>query len=259
MATSPVVTRLCHAVDAGLRELDLPLVTAAAERVATTVLAGGRLFATGSADFTSEAVVRGGGLMIVEPLAAGGGECGPGDAVLVGWTLECGSAEERSELGALLRSLASAGACVVGIGPAEAVDALPSGSAAESFYHLPSRAPGLVIVAEALTGRHPYALHSLQNIALLWVLTAELTAALTRQGDMPVFWQSVLVEGARERNAAHEAASTARLIAEDGISTQRSEGNDGRARLEANHVVPPQPVGALGERYISELQARLAA
>jgi hypothetical protein len=72
---------------------------------------------------------------------------------------------------------------------------------------------------------------------------------------MPVFWQSVLVEGARERNAAHEAASKAQIQQPSSIEM---DDNDGPARLEATHTVPPQPAGALGEQYLAELRTRLA-
>ena len=256
-AAGPVIGRFCSAVDAGLRAIDLTLVTTAAEHAANAVLAGGRLFATGSEDFVSEAVVRGGGLMMVQAL--GDSVCRPGDAVLVGWTLGSGTAQQRCsdpELAVLLRSLSSTGALVVGIGPAESVGEVPRGStAAGRWFHLNSCAPGLDGVADILADRHPYALHSLQNIALLWALTAELTAALTRHGEMPVFYQSVLVEGARKRNATHQAAS----MAKDRLSTQRVKGNAGPTKFEASHTVPPQPVGVLGGRYLAELRARLAA
>ena len=253
-AGRPVFGRFCSAVDAGLRAIDLTLVTAAAEHAANALMAGGRLFATGSEDFVSEAVVRGGGMMMVEALSD---VCRPGDVVLVGWTLGSGTTKHRSdpELGLLLRSLNSTGALVVGIGPAESVDEAPrETTAAGRWFHLASLAPGLNDVADILVDRHPYALHSLQNIALLWALTAELTAALTRHGEMPVFYQSVLVEGARKRNAMHQADS----MAKDRISTQRVKGSDGPAKLEATHTVPPQPPGVLGGRYLDELRARLA-
>ncbi len=238
-------------MDAGLRDIDVSRVAAAAESAASAVVAGGRLFVTGSADFVSEARVRGGGMMMVEELTGGSQACRANDVVLVGWTLEVETARQSADVEALLYSLSSTAACTIGIGPVAAVDTLPRGCAAgiHAFYHLPSRAPGLDGVADILAGGHPYALHSLQSIALLWVLTAELAAALTRRGEMAVFYQSVLVEGGRERNGEHEAASVARFNA---------KANSGPARLEASHTVPPQPAGKLGGRYVAELRARLA-
>ena len=104
-ATAMVVARLCGAVSAGLRDLAgdsmMLSVTTTADRVAQQVLAGGRLYAAGAVDFVSEAVVRGGGLMLVEPwTAAARVSCTPADIVLVGWTGE----ESAEELGALLQS-----------------------------------------------------------------------------------------------------------------------------------------------------------
>eukprot|EP01043_Picozoa_sp_COSAG02_P084638 COSAG02_NODE_22435_length_753_cov_0.522936_1_plen_70_part_10 len=55
-------------------------------------------------------------------------------------------------------------------------------------------------------------------------------------------------------------ASTARPIAEDKITTTLVvERNSGPARFEASHAVPPQPAGVVGERYVTELRARIAA
>ena len=226
----PFVTRLCAAVADGLAAIDMPPLLAAASRVAAQLQDGGRLFAGGSADFVSEAVVRGGGLMIVEAWSAEAG-CGPQDAVLVSWTGEEDDATRAELLGSLVRS----GAAVVGVGPALPLG-LPADTPAGSFVHLVAGAPGLERVADALT--HPYPLTSLQSVATLWVFTAELVGALTRLGLMPCVYQSVLVDGARRRNDAHQQASGGRF-----------EPND--------HRVPPQPPESLGAAFVADLTQRL--
>jgi hypothetical protein len=72
-------------------------------------------------------------------------------------------------------------------------------------------------------------------LALLWAFTGDVVAACTRSGQMPTMWQSVMVHGARERNA-------------------RLRGK----RLDPAGNVPPVAPGVLGNRYLDQISAGVA-
>ncbi len=209
----------------GLRER-LPAVSAAGEQVAARLDAGGRLWlASVRPDFTSEGYTRSGGLMLAEewtPETA----LSPGDAVILGWS---GAPPER-EL-ELHRHLRSTGALVAAIGPAgwAGADPLPG----DLFLESPVPWPG---AATAPFGGQDYPLTSLQNLLLLWALTGETVAALTRSGRMPAMYQSVLVPGARERNARFAGSP-----------------------FHETHEVPAIPAGRLGGDYLDRIGAILRA
>ncbi len=67
-------------------------------------------------------------------------------------------------------------------------------------------------------------------LAQLWAFSADLVGACTRAGKMPAMWQSVMVPGARERNARYRTL-----------------------RFHEDCAVPPQGPGALGNRYLDAL------
>ena len=204
----------------------LPAVARAAERVSARIEAGGRLFlASVRPDFTSEGYTRSGGLMLAEewtPETA----LSPEDAVILGWS---GAPPER-EL-ALLEQLPSTGALVAAIGPAGWPGADPR--PADLFLESPVPWPE---AATAPFGGESYPLTSLQNLHLLWALTGEIVAALTRAGRMPAMYQSVLVPGARERNARFADAP-----------------------FHESHEVPAIPAGRLGGDYLDRMAAILRA
>ncbi len=219
------------AVVEGTRER-LPEITEAGEAVAERLVAGGDLFiASVRPDFVSEGIVRSGGLMM---LRAYGPDTtlSPGDTVIFGWS----NTAPGQDL-ALLGRLRESGAFVVGIGPAPPgensgaflahVDAF-----LESAPPLPPLPPGVV----ERFGGEAYPLVSLQNLALLWAFTGEMVAALTRRGRMATMYQSVLVPGARERNARYRSH-----------------------RFHEAHEVPPLPAGQVGGRYLEEIGGCLRA
>ena len=209
----------------GLKER-LPAVTDAAGRVSARLEAGGRLFlASVRPDFTSEGCTRSGGLMLAEewtPETA----LSPGDAVILGWS---GAPPER-EL-ELLEQLRSSGALIAAIGP----DGWPGADPRPGDLFLDSSVP----LPEAVTapfGGRAYPLTSLQNLLLLWALTGEIVAALTRAGRMPAMFQSVLVPGARDRNARFAESP-----------------------FHETHEVPAIPPGRLGADYLERMGAILRA
>ena len=204
----------------------LPAVSDAAGRVAARLEAGGRLFlASVRPDFTSEGRTRSGGLMLAEEWTAETA-LSPEDAVILGWS---GAPPER-EL-ELLRRLRSSGALVAAIGPAgwPEADPRPDDLFLDSSISRPEE-------ATAPFGGKAYPLISLQNLLLLWALTGEIVAALTRAGRMPAMYQSVLVPGARERNA-----------------------RSADSPFHETHRVPAIPAGRLGRDYLDRLGAILRA
>ena len=204
----------------------LPAASHAAERVAARLEAGGRLFlASVRPDFTSEGYTRSGGLMLAEewtPETA----LSPQDAVILGWS---GAPPER-EL-ALLEQLRSTGALIAAIGPAGWPGADPR--ADDLFLESSIAWPEAAV---APFGGEAYPLTSLQNLLLLWALTGEIVAALTRAGRMPAMYQSVLVPGARERNARFAGSP-----------------------FHDTHEVPAITPGRLGGDYLDRIEAILRA
>ena len=214
---------------AGVEDLRprLPVISEAADQVAGHLAAGGRLLlASARPDFTSEGFVRSGGLMLAEEWRPQT-RLAPDDTVILGWS----GAPPDQEL-ELLRDLRASGALIVGIGPAAWAGAdlqLGAGLFLESSLPLP----------EAVTapfGGEGYPLISLQNLVVLWAFTGEIVAALTRIGRMPAMYQSVLVAGARDRNAQFVGS-----------------------RFHHTHQVPAMPPGQVGGDYLDAIGAILRA
>ena len=217
-----------EALLAGLEALGerLPAVSNAAGRIAARIEAGGRLFlASVRPDFTSEGHTRSGGLMLAEewtPEKVLSSE----DVVILGWS---GAPPQREW--ELLQQLRSSGALVAAIGPAGWIWADPR----PDDLFLDSSVP-LREETTAPFGGEAYPLTSLQNLLLLWVLTGEIVAALTRVGRMPAMYQSVLVPGARDRNARFADSP-----------------------FHETHQVPAIPAGRLGGDYLDRMAAILRA
>ncbi len=204
----------------------LPVASDAAGRVAARLAAGGRLCLAGvRPDFTSEGFIRSGGLMLAEEWTPET-VLSPEDTVILGWS----GAAPAQEL-ELLRQLRSSGALIAAIGPAgwPGADPRPGDLFLESSILRPET------VTAAFGGR-AYPLVSLQNLLLLWVLTGEIVAALTRTGRMPAMYQSVLVPGARDRNARFAGSP-----------------------FHETHQVPAIPPGRLGADYLDRMGAILRA
>jgi uncharacterized phosphosugar-binding protein len=73
------------------------------------------------------------------------------------------------------------------------------------------------------------------NVANMWAFTAELVAALTRQGKMPTMWQSMYVPGSALRNE-----------------------RIGRSMFEPDITVQPVAPGVLGRQYVDAVGSFLA-
>ena len=176
------------------------LVQAASGRM----LAGGRFFvASNSPGFVTEAMGKGAGLIAAEeyprsrPSAA--------DVVIVSWcSAACfppdGAGSCALETDAMLEDLAESQALVVGIGPMATL-----GGGVLSAAHVIDTelsdplSPRLMLAF----GGSAFPIISLANILTLWAFTAELISACARNGGkMLAVYQSVLVPGGRERNAA---------------------------------------------------------
>ena len=210
----------------GLR-LRLSVISEVADQVAGRLAADGRLLlASVRPDFTSEGFTRSGGLMLAEEWTPET-VLSPNDVVILGWS----GAPPDQEL-ELLRDLRTSGALIVGIGPA-------SWGGADSQLGADLFLESEISLSEAATapfGGEGYPLISLQNLVVLWTFTGEIVAALTQVGRMPAMYQSVLVAGARDRNA--------RFVG---------------SRFHQTHQVPAMPLGQVGGDYLDAIGGILRA
>lgn len=200
----------------------LPKVISASEAVVSRLVSGGNLYiASVRPDFASEGYIRSGGLMMLKEYHDQP-DLSAKDVVVVGWT----NTSPEQDL-ALVGRLKHAGAFVVGIGPV--CEALMS--QVDVFIKSTLSISDRVL---APFGDKEYPFVSLQNLVLLWVLTGELVGALTRLGEMPTMYQSVLVPGARTRNAQFHAH-----------------------RFHPTHSVNALAPGLLGTAYVDKIKSCL--
>lgn len=205
----------------------LSAISEVADQVVERLAADGRLLlASVRPDFTSEGFIRSGGLMLAEEWTPET-VLSPDDVVILGWS----GAPPDQEL-ELLRELRASGALIVGIGPASWVGA-DSQLGADLFLESEILLPEVVT---APFGGEGYPLISLQNLVVLWTFTGEIVAALTRVGRMPAMYQSVLVAGARDRNAQFAGS-----------------------RFHQAHQVPAIHPGQVGGDYLDAIGAILRA
>jgi len=194
-------------------------LTNAAEAVASKLIDGGEIYiASVRPDFTSEGFIRSGGLMMLKEYNADQ-KLSDNDVVIVGWTDTEGDETER-----LVADLKKTGAFVVGIGSA-------CGRLGDEVDAFMESKMDLTDAVKAPFGDVAYPFFSLQNLILLWAFTGELVAALTRKGKMPAMFQSVLVPGARQRNA-----------------------DIGSSRFHKTHTVSPVPPVLLGNTYLDKIK-----
>lgn len=152
----------------------------AAKECARHLTAGGTFWLAGDRGFVLEGLNRAGGLMAAKWLKKPE-DIKPGDFVLMGLLGEPSETDR-----AVLDRASTIGARVLVLGPVSVTggtEYLLSPSPLPDPAKLPLASPVLA--------------------ASLWTFTAELIAALTREGKMPPMYQSVLVPGGRERNAEH--------------------------------------------------------
>lgn len=195
---------------------DSARIVQAAEGVASRLIENGDLYiASVRPDFVSEGYIRSGGLMLLKPFDALRPPAAK-DVVIAGWT---GTPAEQDRM--LLSHLQNTGAFTVGIG---------TGTLST---HVNAFLESTLLLPPEIVSRfgHDYPLISLQNLILLWTFTGELVAALTRLGQMPALYQSVLVPGARARNASL-----------------------GTHRFHPAHQVESLPPGLLGNAYLDNLK-----
>ena len=199
-------------------------IVQAAETVAPRLMAGGDMYiASVRPDFASEGYIRSGGLMMLKEYHDQP-DLSKKDMVVFGWSNTSPDLDQ-----ALLMRLKKSGAFVVGIGPF--AEELSTG--VDVFLE------SSLVVSDVLKtpfAQEVYPFVSLQNLVLLWVFTGELVAALTRCGQMPTMYQSVLVPGARARNAQFHAH-----------------------RFHPSHTVPPLQPGVLGAAYLDKISGCLQA
>ena len=200
----------------------LPGITHAAEAAALRLASGGNLYiASVRPDFVSEGFIRSGGLMMLREYDP---EHPPSshDVIIVGWSNTDLESDQE-----LLSQLKETGSLIIGIGP----EAKQLRTCVDSFLLSNPPCPDLVL---SQLNTEFYPLVSLENLILLWTFTGELVAALSRNGVMPVMFQSVLVPGARNRNESF-----------------------GTIRFHSPHSLPPIRAGQLGDAYLDKISSCL--
>ena len=160
----------------------LPEYSAAADWFAARMAEGGTVWLAGDRGFVLEGLNRAGGLMACKWLKKPE-DLKSGDVMLYGLVRAA-----QPEDVALLQSAAQVGVLTL------AFSSQPENIAGVRFLPVP-----------APPADDPNRLPTISPVAAasLWTFTAELIGALTRLGKMPPMYQSVLVPGGRERNAAH--------------------------------------------------------
>lgn len=212
---------------------DMPTITAAAELAAERWIGGGQLTCDGEPGLRAELSHRAGGLgdFSAKPPAEG-------DVVLYAMGVRT---REQPDAATLLqdqlarcRALREQGATVVGLASMAQLQQLNLHEQALQACHalLDNHAPaddGLW--TQPQTGKSLVPTFVTANAVVAWTWCAELVAACTRQGRMPVVLQSVMVDGARPRNLAVKGQ-----------------------RFHDPHQVPAMEKGVLGHGYLRELQ-----
>lgn len=204
---------------------DVPLITRSADAAARKFVQDGwALVPWGEPWFVAELTGRAGGVM---PL--GGAEPGAGKTIV----LAAPRAQRLQEDLAEARRFAERGDMVILFGSKETLRAALVERVGLSAAIVTHAAPegGLIQRGSAwLVPTDPPA-----SIAAAWTWMAEFVAACTRQGKMPAMWQSIMVPGSAERNAA-------------------------RAGKRFEEVAPAAiPPGKLGREYLARLDANIRA
>jgi hypothetical protein len=176
-------------LEQGLHDVrsQMPDIVRSVEPAARLLVAGGHLYSGGpQADFAPEAEGRSGGLMGMRPLA--GATPARGDVVLYART---GPATDLDEQ--ILAKYKADGVYVVAFMPRSS-DRTP---ACDALIDTGSD-QGLPLGEGADAKICP--IDSIVNIAAMWTWTAELTAACTRLGRMPVLYESYGMPNGRQRD-----------------------------------------------------------
>lgn len=166
-------------------------IVQSADPAAGLLVAGGHLYGGGpQADFAAEANGRSGGLMGLKPLA--GAHPVRGDVVLYART---GPATDEDEQA--LAKFKADGVYVVAFMPKSADYKLSCDALIDT-----GSTQGLPLGEGADAKICPT--DSVVNITAMWTWTAELTAACTRRGKMPVLYESYGMPNGRERDNKYE-------------------------------------------------------
>lgn len=217
--------RQCSAIEA-----NMPAITEAAEKIARRHLNGGAfVFPWNSQSLQQEIVGRAGGVINV------GSEWKTdrtdaekaNDIAIVGWDRAPG----KNELAAL-RALKARGVFIVGFGPKELPELAEHVKLCDAFFDTGLPDDRVVTLPN---GEKAGRANHLINAMNCWAFLAEMAGALTRQGKMPPFYQSMFVPAAAEWNA--------RYI--------------GKMQFHNDLQVAPQPPGKLGLDYLDQIRYHL--
>ncbi|MCC6424189.1 MAG: hypothetical protein IT447_11975 [Phycisphaerales bacterium] len=196
-------------------------IVQSADSAAPLLVAGGHLYSGGpQVDFAAEAGGRSGGLMGMKSLA--GANPVRGDVVL--YARIGPPTEEDAQT---LAKFKADGVYVVAFMPNTTDKILPCDALIDT-----GTSPGLPLSDGVDAKICP--IDSIVNIAAMWTWTAELTAACTRHGKMPVLYQSYGMPNGRERDNKYEGQI-----------------------FHSDMQVKPVPAQSLGNAYLDSIELSL--
>ncbi|HEX7010575.1 MAG TPA: hypothetical protein VF184_11365 [Phycisphaeraceae bacterium] len=218
------------AIDA--MEADLPAYTQAAQLALEPFLAGRELGVRGGAGLAVELGGRAGGFITCRSRP---GEAG--DLILYAFGV---TTAEQPDAATLLEDeltdaqrLRDAGSVVIGIASIQQLEAHGQLERARRVCHvlLDNHAPAADGLMRSTQGKPIIPTFVTADAASAWVFCCELYAACTRAGRTPALYQSIMVPGARERNAALKGK-----------------------RFQDDVTVEPIDAGVLGRAYLAHLR-----
>jgi hypothetical protein len=181
-------------------EKNLPEITRVAEIVATRYMAGGAItWPWNGQSLQQEMIGRSGGMMHFGPDRDWKDRDAAGNAqniILMGWDRAPGAGDLAE-----LQKLKAAGAFLISFGPRDLPELKEHVAISDAWFDTGFGADDRVVAVplNARFGR----VNVLMNMLNGWTFEAELVAALTRRGKMPVMYQSYMVPEAHDWEKKH--------------------------------------------------------
>jgi uncharacterized phosphosugar-binding protein len=192
-----------------LVDTQLPAIESAGARVADTIAAGGRIWVTETSHTLHlEATHRAGGFMAVDVLTDAG-QVRPVDSVLLG--ISAGTTAAVVDLALSLRDRRATVIALTGV-PYETDRRVPPEHPSGKLLH---EVADITIDLGGPFGDGEFDLDEASirvipssgatGVVAMWMVFAEAVGLLLSRGLVPLMWQSNLIPGAQERNAAVRA------------------------------------------------------
>lgn len=231
-----VATPAARYVDFAIRQCDvtqsnMAAFTAAAETVARRILDGGAVdFPWNGQSLQQELSGRAGGMMCLGKVDRKRPAIErSNDVAIIGWE----RAPASNEI-ARLRAARKQGAFLIGFGPKAMPELAEQAALCDIFFDSGLADDRVVALPD---GSRAGRANHLVNAINAWVFHAELVAALTRQGRMPIIWKS--------------------YFCPDGRAWGERYGNGQSARFHDDYTIAPVAPGEFGTRFVDQIRAHM--